>query len=246
MSSSPFTLSRSRKIALAGLIAACVLLVPGPRSAQAGCITTLPLKWSLSSHYAEVFSKSMTVNITTDGPKITGLTVTLSTFDGVVLGQGSLSYALTGSASVTMKLKYAMQPGKYTLYFYGYPNADPSCGPKHNDDVLNLNGCAGGGLPVKFLKPTQGSADAYGGYYSFYLESVGGVLLHNLSATLRSAGGGVTGQQKIPLLFGRLYVSIPLRYALQPQQYTLAVSGYGPGRPRACGVARKQLTLTFN
>jgi hypothetical protein len=234
--------ARSLIAAVVGLAVGAALLVPAQRARAQGCITTLPVSWYLKSPYAAAFRRTLVLHVKTDGPRITALHADLSTFAGYVLGKGRLSGALTSAATIRMRLYYPMQAGRFTLYFWGYPNADPSCGPKHNSAVMKLESCAAGGLPVKL--DAGGPASAGATSYGFDAESVGGVVLKHLSVQLRGPGGAVVGAAEIPVLFGRLLVSIPLRGALAPAQaYTLSVSGYGPGRPAACGAASVSRTV---
>jgi hypothetical protein len=229
-------IARSLTAGVVGLAMAAALLVPAQGARAQGCVTTLPVSWYLKSPYAAAFRRTLVLHVKTDGPRITGLHASLSTFAGYVLGKGRLSAALTSAATIRVRLYYPMQAGRFTLYFWGYPNADPSCGPKHSSAVMKLESCAAGGLPVNLN--AAGSASAGATSYGFDVESVGGVVLKHLSAQLRAPGGGVVGSAEIPVLFGRLFVSLPLRAALlAAQAYTLWVTGYGPGRPAACGSA---------
>jgi hypothetical protein len=234
------------KLALVALIAAVALLGSTPSSRAQSCITTLPLSWSLSSHYAASWTRSLDLFVHSNGPRITGLSVSLSTFDGHVLGSGSLKYALTGGAVIHMKLLYPLQPGTFSLYFYGFPNADPSCGPKHRGDTVRFSGCTGE-LPVRILNATEGSASDYGNYYSFDVAPTGGELLRGLAASLSTFRGRLVGTTTIPVLFGQLHVSIPLRTGIAPlpTKYTLDVSGYTGGRPASCGPLQQRKTLEF-
>lgn len=219
-----------------------------PRAAAAdGCITALPLSWSVSSHYAAAWTKRLQVSVHTNGPEIYNLNVTLSTFGGDILGKAALSRPLTSNGRLSIKLRFPMQPGAYTLYFMGEPNPDPSCGPKHDSSTIRLSGCQTP-LPIKIVKPPQGYADSYQGRYSFYVSDPTGVLLEGLSASLSTFEGQVAGTVKIPVLFGKLHVSIPLRRALEPapERYTVDISGYPPGRPRSCGAGQASRTVTFH
>jgi hypothetical protein len=240
--------ARRLKIALAAVIAGVAILGSSAGSqAQGGCITKLPLSWSVSSHYAAAWNRTLRISVRTHGATISRLSVSLSTFGGVQLGSGSLKFALTGTASITIKLRYPMQAGKFTLYFYGFPNANPSCGPKHLGTVLHLTGCTGT-LPVHFVSAPEGNAADYGSYYSFDVEPIGGRLLRGLAASLSTFDGTLVGKTKIPVLFGQLHVSIPLRAAIAPlpTKYTLDVSGFTPGRPRSCGAVQAPRTLSFH
>lgn len=243
MSSMSFRRKRVAIVAVLGALLAVGWLSYTP-PAKAGCITTLPMSWSLRSYYANSWTRTMQVDVKTNGPAIRSLSVSVSTFHGDQLGRGSLHRTLTSSGTVRVKLKYAMQPGRYTLYFYGFPNSDPSCGPKHMSSVLRLVSC-GSQLPVKFRNTPQGYAADYQGWYSFGVQPQNGTLMKKLNASLSTFSGTLIGKKKIPILFGDLTVSIPLNQAIQPGQYTLSVGGFPPGRPLSCGPAHATKTLTF-
>jgi hypothetical protein len=207
----------------------------------------LPLSWSVSSHYAAAWTKRLRISVHTNGPEIHNLNVTLATFGGDVLGKAALSGPLSSNGRLSIKLRFPMQPGAYTLYFVGEPNPDPSCGPKHDSSTIRLASCQTP-LPVKIVNPPQGYADSYQGRYSFDVSDPTGVLLEGLSASLSTFEGQVAGSVKIPVLFGKLHVSIPLRQALEPapERYTVDISGYPPGRPRSCGAGQASRTVTFH
>jgi hypothetical protein len=237
---------RPRRVAIAAIVGALFALgwLSYAPSAKAGCINTLPMSWSLRSYYAASWTRTMRIDVRTNGPAIRSLSVSVSTFHGDQLGKGSLRRTLTSVGSIILKLKYPMQPGRYTLYFYGFPNSDPSCGPKHMSSVLRLSSC-GSQLPVNFLNTPQGYAAAYGGWYSFEVRPQNGMLLKNLNSTLSTFSGMPIGSKRIPVLFGDLTISIPLHQAIQPGGYTLNVAGFPPGRPLSCGPAHATKTLTF-
>jgi hypothetical protein len=237
---------RPNKVAVFAVLGALLVLgwLSSAPSAQAGCVTRLPMTWSLPSYYAASWTRTMRIDVKTNGPAIRSLSVSVSTFGGNILGKGSMRRTLTSSGSITVKLTYPMQPGRYTLYFYGFPNADPSCGPKHMSSVLRLSSC-GSQLPVNFLNTPQGFAADYQGWYSFDVQPQNGSLMKNLSASLSTFSGHSIGKKKIAVLFGDLTVSIPLNQAIQPGNYSLDVAGFPPGRPLSCGPAHATKTLTF-
>jgi hypothetical protein len=217
------------------------------RASAAGCITRLPLNWSISSDYAAAWRKQITLDVSTKGPEIRNLTATLSTFGGNVLGKATLSKPLTGGARIRLALRFPMQPGKYTLYFLGEPNANPSCGPKHSTAILRLVDCSQR-LPVTIANTTEGRAADYHGYYSFDVRDPKGIVMRGLSASMSTFEGRVVGQAKIPVLFGGVHVSIRLTRALQPlpERYTVDIGGFPPGRPRSCGAAHADRAVQFN
>jgi hypothetical protein len=245
------------RLAIVGAVSTVLLTAVsggGPASASArrsafasGCITRLPVNWSVRSNYAASWQKQIAIDISTKGPEIRNLTATLSTFSGDVLGSAALSKPLTGSARVKITLKFPMQPGKYTLYFVGEPNANPSCGPKHSSAILHLVGCSQR-LPVKIANTTEGQAGDYHGYYSFDVRDPKGIVMKHLSATMSTFEGKIVGQAQIPVLFGEVHVSIRLTRALRPlpERYTVDIGGFPPGRPRSCGAAHADRTLQFN
>jgi hypothetical protein len=228
------------------LISICLLQQSTPAKADDyGCLTTLPLKYSLSSYYAASWVKTLDVYVVPqDGVSLQNLDVSISTFSGQELGSVVVKGSFSKGQEIKIKLKYPMQEGKFSLYFKGSPNANPDCGPKHLAAIIKMTGC-GDKLPVKIIDTTEGYASSYGNYYSFGLESVNGQLLKNLKVSMASFGGQELGKSSIPVLFGTLKVNLPISSRIYSEKYSITVSGYPPQRPVACGTVSVEKTVRF-
>ncbi|HVA19590.1 MAG TPA: hypothetical protein VMU55_05410, partial [Solirubrobacteraceae bacterium] len=139
--------------------------------------------------------------------------------------------------------RYPLQPGAYTLYAEGAPNADASCGPKHSSRVLRFRACSAS-LPVLFGQPPGGSAADYEGFLSVTLGSRG-PLIRELNISLSNFAGDLFGSTRLPVLFGTVTVDIRLTRPLAPGGYTITVSGSISSQPRPCERPSAHQTLTF-
>jgi hypothetical protein len=236
-------------VAASGLMTATPAIAahPSPSAARAvisstGCITTLPVITTVPSRYAIAYNRVLPVTVTSRGPRIRGLRVSLYTFSGDLLGRASRS-SLTGSANLRLHLRYRLQAGEYTLYSEGEPNADPSCGPKHRSRVMRFRGCITR-LPVTFPEPPGGTAADYGNYLSFALSSRG-PLIRRLRIFVSSFEGRQYGSTRLKALFGTVTVNVPLKLRLAAGDYTITVRGSIASQPRSCGPKHAQQTLTF-
>lgn len=239
---------------LASLASAPALGVPGagtrggpagnghPIFARMACITRLPVIATVPSPFAAAYRRVLPITMTSHAAAIRHLRVSLYTFDGDLLGR-SIRRSLLHSAVVRVKLRYGLQPGAYTLYAEGEPNADPSCGPKHSSRVLRFKACAAS-LPVLFGQPPGGSAADYEGFVSFTLGSRG-ALIRALNVSLTNFAGELFGSTRLPVLFGAVTVNIPLTRQLVPGGYTITVSGSIPSQPPACEGPSAEQVLTF-
>jgi hypothetical protein len=240
-------LGRGRGRRLAPLLVVMAALtaagLQAPPASARGCITTLPVTVTTTSQYAAAYQRGLIVTVTTRGPVITNLEAGLYTFAGDRLGQGTLKHPLRGSATIDMHLRFPVQAGQYTIYLVGEPNADPSCGPKHTSQVLDLRSCLTR-LPVEFPDSPGGLAADYGDYLSFPLRTRG-FLIRHVNVSLSSFAGARVGSVGLPALFGTVTVNVPLRKTLVTGSYTVFVTGDVASQPRACGPATAQATWTF-
>jgi hypothetical protein len=218
-------------------------LAPPASAAPTRCTTSLPVTYSLPSSFVQSFTRSLPLTVRTAGPPVRRLYVAVYTFSGDLIGDGSLSRVLTGSATVRLRLRFALQPGAYTLYMQGYPNASASCGPKHLSKVLTLRGCATT-LPVSFPDPPADAAASYTTVLPVQLSATGG-LLRELRVTLSSFSGQVYGTTTFDPLLGTATVDIPLSQPLIAGPYTVYVSGTISGQPPSCGVASAKQAITL-
>lgn len=227
----------------AGPPPAAAIARPTAQASRSGCITRLPVTVSVPSHFAAAYKRVVRVTVTSRGPFIRHLRVVLYTFSGDQLGIATKS-SLSGSAVLRLRLRYRLQPGEFTLYAEGEPNADPSCGPKHDSRVLRFRDCITR-LPVTFPEPPGGTAADYGRFLSFALSSRGPLIRH-LRVRIYSFDGRFFGATRLPVLFGSKTVDMPLRRALTAGDYTISVWGSIVAQPRSCGPKNAQQTLTFS
>jgi hypothetical protein len=216
---------------------------PAAEASRTGCITRLPVTVTVPSHFAIAYKRVVPVTMTSRGPLIRHLRVLLYTFSGDLLGSATRR-SLSGSAVVRLRLRYRLQPGEFTLYSEGEPNADPSCGPKHDSRVLRFRDCITR-LPVTFPEPPSGIAADYGGYLSFPLSSRG-PLIRRLEVTVYSFSGRFFGAARLPVLFGTENVNVPLRRTLTAGDYAIVARGWIAAQPRSCGPKHAEQTLTFS
>ncbi len=230
-------LAASLAVVLAG-----VALLATPGAAQAACITRLPVSYTLKSRFAQAYGRVIAIAVSSRVPAIRNLRLTLYTFAGDLLGRG-YRRVLSGNGAVRVKLRFGLQPGAYTLYAQGEPNADPSCGAKHASSVIRFVGCTTS-LPVRFPMPPGGPAADYGGYLSFAIASRG-PLMRALNVSVSSFAGEAFGTTSVAELFGSVTVNVPLAQALRPGDYTIKVEGWIASQPRSCGPKHAEQALSF-
>lgn len=214
----------------------------GALASSSGCITRLPIVVTVPSRFTATYRRVLPVNVTSRVPRIRHLRISLYTFNGDLIGRGTRG-ALSGSAVVRLHLRYPLQPGEYTIYSEGEPNADPSCGPKTRSRVVRFRGCIAT-LPVDFPNPPGGTAADYGGFLSFAISSEG-PLIRRLRVSVSDATGRLVGAAHRAVLFGTVTIDVRLRHKLQPGAYTVDVRGSIDAQPRSCGPKHALLTLTF-
>lgn len=233
---------RSRAAGAVALTLAALALAH-PAGAQAGCTTRLPISYSLESRFALSYRRVVPITVTSGARQIRNLRVKLYTFNGDLLGSVSRA-SLSGSAVLRLRLRFALQPGAYTIYAEGEPNASSACGPKHSSSVIRFSSCITS-LPVSFPDPPGGYAEDYEGYLSFTLASRG-ALMRSLKVSVSNFAGELFGASSVRALFGSLTVNVPLRRALTPGGYTIYVEGWISAQPRSCGPKSAEQVLTFN
>lgn len=230
------------------LLAAAIGPVAGaaartPAASSTGCITALPVVVTVPSRFTASYRRVLPVRVTTRGPSIRRLRVSLYTFSGDLLGRGIRRKTLSGSGVVRVRLRFRLQPGEYTLYSEGEPNRDPSCGPKHDSRVVRFRGCTTE-LPVSIPAPPGGMAADYGAFLSFELASRG-PLIRSLEVTVSGFDGTFFGGARRSALFGTVTVHVPLRQELVPGGYTVTVLGVVSSEPDSCGLSSTEETLAF-
>jgi hypothetical protein len=226
-----------------GPAAAASAQAPGALASSTGCITTLPVVATVPSSFTTSYRRVLPVRVTTRGPLVRRLRVSLYTFSGDLLGRGFRRKPLGGSGVVRVRLRFRLQPGAYTLYSEGEPNRDPSCGPKHGSRVVRFRGCTTD-LPVSIPEPPGGVAADYGGFLSFDLASRG-PLIRQLDVTVSAFDGTLYGRTRLSALFGTVTVHVPLWQELVPGDYTVTVLGVISSEPGSCGLSGMEQTLTF-
>lgn len=223
------------------LSAIAALLAPG--TAHARCISRLPVTGSFPTGYVGAYGKAMKLRVATSGPAVSGLRAEIYTFGGTLIGSGKLARTLTSRATITMKLRYTLQKGKYTLVLKGRPNKRVSCGEKELDKVVSFHGCVEA-YPVKIPTLPSGKAADYKGFLSFDLTATG-PLLHGVGVSVSDFKGVLFGSATVDPLFNTATVDLRLKRRLAAGKYTLYVSGYMPDQPHSCGLKHVQATLTF-
>jgi len=241
---------RPRLRAAAALTAAWLLAVLAPQAAvaEAGCITTLPVRVTLPDGLvAAAYEKDIRVRLDSGGLRIRNVRAELYTFSGREMGVSDVRRAMHGPATLTLRLDRdfaPMQVGGFTLLLKGEPNASRSCGPKHTTRVVKFRGCRET-LPIAFPDPPGGSAADYEQYLSVRVRSKG-PLIRGLRSWVYSFEGLLLGDTgSLRTLFGEATLDHKLRGALTPGGYTMIVEGRLDEQPPACGRTRAQVTMTF-
>lgn len=218
------------------------------QSAQAACITRLPIKVSLpDGPYAATYTKDVLVRVSPRGPRIRNLRADLYTFSGLRMGSSTTRRAVRQVATLKLRLGRIFRPlqvGAYTLVLTGEPNPSSQCGPKQAIRVLRLRGCRSR-LPVTFPKLPGGRASDYGGFLSVAVRSNGHVI-RDLQSAVYGFDGSLLGRAPDLLaLFGEETMDNRLVRPLSPGSYTVIVKGLIGEQPASCGPKTAQATMTF-
>ena len=242
--------ARSGPRLVAALAAALLLgvVVPQAASAQAGCITTLPVKVTLPDGlFAAAYTRDIRVRLDSGGLRIRNVRADMYTFGGRRMGASEARRAVHGAATLTLRLgrDFApMQVGGYTLVLRGEPNASRSCGTKQVARVVKFRDCRQT-LPIAFPDPPGGSAADYEGYLSVPVRSKG-PLVRDLTSTVYGFDGSLLGHARgLRTLFGETTLDHALLRPLTPGSYTVVVEGLLDEQPRVCGRKRAQASMTF-
>jgi hypothetical protein len=248
---SPRLPSISRRARAAAAVIAAVLaaaLAPPAASAQAGCITTLPVRVTLpDGFFAAAYTKDIRVRMNSGSLRIRNVRADLFTFSGRRMGGSEERRAVRGFATLTLRLERdfaPMQVGGFTLVLSGEPNASRSCGPKQTTRVVKFRACRDT-LPIAFPNPPGGNAADYEGYLSVPVRSRG-PLIRDLTSSVYGFDGSLLGNGgALPALFGETTLDHALLRPLTPGRYTVIVEGLLDEQPRSCGRKRAEATLTF-
>jgi hypothetical protein len=215
-----------------------------PAPAMAGCVKRLPVSYSFASEFAGDYpGRSVTVRVWSKGPAIRHLQVKLYTFGGDLLGSGRAGTPVAKARTVRMRMRYALQPGRYTLGVEGEPNRSAACGPKQIFRVVRFRGCVTT-LPLTFPDKPTGAAADYNGALSVDIAAAG-ELLRNVDVSLSNAAGQLLGQRHFGVLFGTRAASFDLPDGLAPGDYTLLAKGEIDAQPASCGPKSTTTTLSF-
>lgn len=235
------TIVTAASLATATMLAAGGVAAP---AASAACITSLPVTFALPSPFAGGYGRTLPLRITTRGRPIRNLEAKLYTFGGDLLGRARAARTLTSSVRVPLRLRFALQPGTFTLALFGEPNAGASCGPKSLFRVVRFRDCLTE-LPVRFPRPPQGVASDYGETLSVPLAA-DGFLLRDVDVSLSTFDGAVLGHRVFPVVFGERQADFRLPGGLRAGTYTVFVRGTIASQPRSCGPKTTKTTLSFS
>lgn len=245
-------------LGLLAVIGACVVVLAllgsgppgtpvGPAAAEARCGERLAAGYKVKSRfpklYASQYKKKVKVNVTTHHGPLVAWQVQLYTFQGKLLGQTKRKRALNHSKTVKVRLKFPIQPGKFTIVIKGYPRGCHS--ESEMSDVVRFADCTNR-LPVKFPNRPGGLAADYGGFLSVPIESRGGALIKNPETEVYSSSNEYYGRSidRYKRLFGRLTFNNKLTKVLRPGTYYVVLYGR-VDQPRECGSQSTEVELTF-
>jgi hypothetical protein len=218
----------------------------GSGSSGGGCITTLPVTVQFPSPFAGTYKNVLPVIVVTQGPPIRNLTASLYTFSGVKIASGSFNPTIFSSNQLKLRLGRGFRPlqaGSFTLALFGEPNADPSCGPKHDYKVVHFLPCPSL-LPVTFPNPPSGKASNYSSTLSVNVQSTGFVL-NDVNVSLSTFNGTALGSQHFNTVFGEVTATFNVPGGVQPGGYTVFASGGVKGLPDSCSATTAKTVLTF-
>jgi hypothetical protein len=233
------TLTRAATV---GLAAAAVSLAATPASAQAGCITRLPVTSALSNGFAAAYHRALPIRIFTRGPRIRNVSAALFTFKGLRLGSSRTYPELGSSRILRIHLRFGLQVGRFTLVVTGEPNDDSSCGPKKFTQALRFFPCYES-LPITFPHPPAGNASDYGDTLSVTL-STKGPAIRDIHGSVSDFAGNAFGAGNLRILFGMAPIDMHLTQALVPGRYSVFLTGT-VDQPKVCGPKNGKLLLTF-
>lgn len=220
-----------------------------PATAEAGC-GKLKAHPQVVSRFPKIFAnqyeKKLKVSVTRGRGAVRDWRVQLYTFGGFLLGESEVDKTMSSSDSATMKLRVALQPGKYTLVTKGTVRG---CGEVERDEIINFRDCLNN-LPITFVDKPGGTAADYGRYLSVKIapKPVWAPLV-DIYGTLSSFDGDVYGKAELPRgqrkLIGTQSLNFELKSGgLDSGGYSVYVSGKAR-QPRSCGDLSKSTVLKF-
>ncbi|MBA2505717.1 MAG: hypothetical protein H0V29_07210 [Thermoleophilaceae bacterium] len=104
--------------------------------AAAGCIIVLPINVKVAER-GELKDPGaiLPLVVSTKGPRLRRVRIGLYSYRGQELGKRRVA-AIQGEKIVGVRLKANLPSGDWTIYAEGFPNANPSCGPKHSSKIV--------------------------------------------------------------------------------------------------------------
>lgn len=220
-----------------------------PTPAEAGC-GNLKVKPQVISKFPKAFAnqyeKKLRVSVQRGGSPVRNWRVQLYTFSGFLLGQSKVDKKMSSTDTAKMKLRIALQPGKYTLVTKGTVRG---CGELELDEVVSFRSCLNK-LPISFVDKPGGTAADYGGYVSVKIEPKSGFSpITDVYGTMSNFDGDVFGKAELPRgkrkLIGEQFLDFELkRGGLKRGGYSVYVTGKAR-QPKSCGDLAKSTTLKF-
>lgn len=220
----------------------------GPTPAHARCGGGLDVRGDVVSrfpqNYALQYTRRMKVRVNR-GERVRKWSVELYTFSGFLIGKSKADESLGRSEVAKVKLRQAVQPGKYTMVIKGKV---PGCGVEEAAEVVRFRSCLGR-LPIKAIDKPGGNAADYNGFVSLKVAPKSGFApLRKIHSTLSSFEGVVFGTAEFPRGFRRLigeqFLHHELDRDLEPGRYTAFITGKAP-QPNSCGDVSKTIRLRF-
>jgi hypothetical protein len=221
----------------------------GPDSAAAGCGRLNADPHVISRYpkpFAAQFEKKLRVSVQRGRAKVRDWRVQLYTFGGYLLGESKIDKRMAGTDTASMKLRQALQPGKYTLVTKGTVRG---CGEVELDQVVSFRDCLGK-LPIKFVEKPGGTAADYGRYLSIKIAPKPlWAPLGDIRGSVSNFDGDVYGRAELPRGEGKLIGTQTLDFklksgGLQPGGYSVYITGKAR-QPRSCGDLSKSTVLEF-
>lgn len=220
---------------------------PAPAAAGCGSLKVTP---EVISNYPKVFAsqydKKLRVSVQRGRSSVRDWQVQLYTFGGFLLGESEVEAKMSRTDTATMKLRVALQPGKYTLVTKG---AVGGCGELERDEVVSFRDCLDK-LPILFVEKPGGMAADYGKYVSVKIAPKPvWAPLTDIFGSLSNFNGDIFGKAELPRgqrkLIGEQFLDFKLKSGgLQPGGYSVYVTGKAR-QPRECGDLSKSTTLKF-
>lgn len=102
----------------------------------AGCIIVLPINMKVAER-GELKDPGaiLPLTVSTKGPPLRKVRIGLYTYKGKELGKRFVK-AIRSEKTIGVRLKANLPSGDWTMYAEGFPNSNPSCGPKHSSRIV--------------------------------------------------------------------------------------------------------------